>query len=806
MSANHTHDRSGGFIDFVAVMMIRWRKPIGILFLILTALLGYSASSIRLDPGFSKLIPHKHEYMAAFMEHEATFSGANRIMVNVRWKGEGDIYNAEFMRVLREVNDAVFFTPGVNRGSVRSLFSPSVRYIEVTESGFTGDVVIPARFEADQASLEQVRSNVAKSGSIGRLVANDLSAAMVQADLLEINPQTGERLEYADVAGKLEEIRAKYETADIEINIVGFAKMMGDVMEGLTAVLTFFGIAFLITAALLWAYSRSLKLMTTVLLLALMPVVWLMGLLPLLGYGIDPMSVLVPFLIFSIAVSHAIQMTNGWEQELMRGKTSIEAAESAFRKLAVPGSMALVTTALGFMVMMIIDIPILHELGITACLGVLLMLLTNLIFLPIVLSHLHLERFALQHPIGDASRDPGHHKFWWALSGLAKPGPALVTFAVTLALLGTGTYYARQVQTGDIGSGAPELHADSRYNLDNARIIESYSIGMDILSVYIETTGFEEACLDWGVMNAVERFGLYMRGIPGVQSVETVAGKAKLFASGNNEANPRWAALQRTEAALRTGARAANPELGLNTAGCKTIHLAVYLVDHEGDTLTRVTNEVRNFIGQDTTPNIRFRLAGGNAGVAVATNQAVDRAQLQMLASIYGAIILICLLSFRSVRAVTCIILPLLLVSILCSALMAMLGIGVKVATLPVITLGVGAGVDYGIYIYERLKYELEHGAPSLRHAFYEAMRQRGTAAIFVALTMSVGVGTWMFSALNFQADMGVLLAFMFFVNALGAMFLLPALACWLDVGLRRSDESGAGVSRTGRLDIAKAH
>ncbi len=129
-----------------------------------------------------------------------------------------------------------------------------------------------------------------------------------------------------------------------------------------------------------------------------------------------------------------------------------------------------------------------------------------------------------------------------------------------------------------------------------------------------------------------------------------------------------------------------------------------------------------------------------------------------------------------------CVIVPLVLVTILCNALMALLGIGLKVATLPVIALGVGVGVDYGVYLYEHMQHEIRHGL-ALREAFYQAMRQRGTAAVFTALTMSIGVGTWAFSALKFQADMGVLLAFMFLVNVLGAIFLLPALAVWLGVG-----------------------
>ncbi|EPZ14941.1 hypothetical protein M622_17535 [Thauera terpenica 58Eu] len=779
MTAAHTITRTDAIVAVLARMLIKWRKPLGLFFMLLTLGLGYSALDTRLDPGFNKLIPLKHKYMAAFLEHSSTFSGANRVLVSVQWKGEGDIYNAEFLPVLRRVNDEVFFTPGVNRASVRSIFTPNVRFIEVTEQGFNGDVVIPAKFETNEAGLNLVRANVAKSGVVGRLVANDLKSALVQADLLEINPETGEKLDYAGVAKKLEAIRAEFANEHIDIQIVGFAKVMGDVMEGLFTVVMFFLVAFVITSLLLWLYSRSFKLTVLAIAVALLPVIWLLGILPLIGYGIDPMSVLVPFLIFSIGVSHAVQMTNAWKQDVLAGETAMEAAEGAFRKLAIPGIMALLANAFGFMVIMLIDIPIVHELGLTACLGVALMIMTNKMFMPIILSHLRLEKMALNQAADTREK----HRTWWTISALAEPKPALVTFAVMLVLLGAATYFSRQLQTGDIGSGVPELHADSRYNKDNDKIISNYSIGMDVLSVYAETSNLEEACLNWPVMNAVERFDLRMRGVDGVQSVSTVAGMAKLYAAGNNEANPRWAALQRTEAALRTGGRAANPENGLNSHGCKTIHIAIYLTDHQGPTLKHVVDEVQRFIDEDKTPNVVFRLAGGNAGVAAATNEAVEKAEVQMLASIFASISLLCWVTFRSWRAVVCVIIPLMLVTIMCNALMALLGIGLKVATLPVIALGVGVGVDYGIYIYERMQHDMAEHGYGLRQAFYEAMRQRGTAAVFTAVTMGIGVGTWAFSALKFQADMGVLLAFMFLVNVLGAIFLLPALACWLGVG-----------------------
>ncbi|WP_048306642.1 RND family transporter [Halomonas sp. PR-M31] len=776
--SNVSPTRTMRLVNRIARLLILARKPLGILFLAITVGLGISATNLHFDAGFSKLIPQDHEFMEAFNEHGDEFTGANRIMVSLKWKGEGDVFNPSFLKKLKEVTDEVYFTPGVNRTTVRSLFSPEVRYVEVTEFGFMGGEVIPSRFTGNEEDLAKVRSNVAKSGQIGNLVSNDQTAAMVQAELLEINPETGEPTDYAAVAKHLENIRQQLDGSDVDIQIIGFSKVMGDVMEGLTTVVLFFAAAFLITAILLWIYSKSLKLTVLALTVALLPVIWLLGILPLIGYGIDPMSVLVPFLIFSIGVSHAVQMTNAWKQEILLGASPIDAAEGAFRKLAIPGSVALLANALGFLVIMVIDIPMVHELGVTACLGVALMIVTNKLFMPIILSHLKLEKLA--RATRPSTEKP--HRLWWAISNLARPGPALASFAVMLVLLAGGTYQSRHLLTGDIGSGVPELRENSRYNLDNAQIINEYSIGMDVLSVYVEAKGVEEACLNWEVLNAVDRFDLRMRGVDGVESVSTVSGLAKLHVSGNNEGNPRWQTLQRSSMALRAGSGAANPENGFNTANCDVINMMVFLENHEDATLKHVVGEMERFIESDVTDNVTFRLAGGNAGVAAATNEAVEHAEAQMLISIFAAISLLCWLTFRSWRGVLCVVVPLMLVCILCNALMSLLGIGLKVATLPVIALGVGVGVDYGIYIYERLQHEMQDKGVSLQVGFYHAMEQRGTAAVFTAITMTLGVGTWAFSALKFQADMGILLAFMFLVNVLGAIFLLPALACWLNV------------------------
>jgi predicted RND superfamily exporter protein len=172
-----------------------------------------------------------------------------------------------------------------------------------------------------------------------------------------------------------------------------------------------------------------------------------------------------------------------------------------------------------------------------------------------------------------------------------------------------------------------------------------------------------------------------------------------------------------------------------------------------------------------------------------------------MLLAIFGALTLLCLLTFRSWKAALCVIVPLTIVSIFCNAFMAMLGIGLKVATLPVIALGVGVGVDYGIYLFERVRHHMDAGL-CFRESFAEAMQERGSAAVFTAITMSVAVGTWTLSALKLQSDMGLLLSFMFLYNMLGAICLLPALGAWLfrDGGKGRV----AVVPRTAEVSVRR--
>ena len=755
----------------LAQWLFSHRAGLLILFTLVTLLLGLSATHLRVDAGFNKMIPLQHPYMRVFTEYQKSFGGANRVLVALINK-EGDLYQPAFFKSLRGLTDDVFFIPGVDRASVTSLFTPNVRFTEIIEEGFVGGNVIPASFTGSAADLETVRRNVLKSGQVGRLVANDFKGALVSAALLEFDPASGAKLDYAKVAQQLEQLRARYQNRQHDVHIIGFAKAVGDITDGARGVLGFFAIAFALTAVLLVLYFRSWKLAILALVCALVPVIWLLGLLPVLGYGIDPLSILVPFLIFSIGVSHAVQMTNTWKQETLQGADGISASRNAFVKLFVPGTTALLANAIGFLVILHIDIAMVQEMAVTASLGVALMILTNKLLLPILLSYQTFDAQQLAR-----MQHASSHLIWKWISRSASRKGARWPLGVALVLLVFGVWKGAEVKTGDLGTGIPELRADSRYNTDSAAIMQHFSIGVDVLGV-IAQTNVADACTRYDIMDTIDRFEWEMKNVAGVQSVKSLPSAAKLINAGWNENNLKWRVLSRNPQVLAQSVTPIDTASGLLNTDCSAMQVMIFTSDHTGETLARIVHAVKTFNSRYGSNVLQFKLASGNAGVMAATNEAVDAAEITMLVWLFVAISLLVLWEFRSLTAWLCIVLPLALVSLLCNAVMAMLGIGLKVSTLPVIALGVGVGVDYGIYLYERMQHHFRHGEP-LSNAFYHALCERGTAAVFTAITMSIGVGSWAFSALKFQADMGLLLAFMFLVNMLGAIFLLPALAAW---------------------------
>jgi predicted RND superfamily exporter protein len=759
-------------ISFVELFVFRQRMLVILTFLLTTVFLAYQSSLLKLDAGFTKNIPLNHEYMLNYMKHSKDFGGANSVLVSVCDK-DSDIFNKTFFDTLKDVHDQLFFINGVDRSLVKSLFSSSTRFTEIVEGGFAGGPVIPANFNSSNPSaLKKVSENIDKAGIVGRLVADDFKCAMVSAQLLDLDPATGEKLSTLTFADSLEkELRGKFENEDTSIHIIGFAKMIGDVANGAKDVVLFFAVAICITAILVFFFCKSLMLTVLPLLCSVVAVVWQLGLLTLLGFGLDPMSILVPFLVFAIGISHGVQMINSVGKEVVAGSTVKMAAQTAFRTLLIPGGVALLSDTIGFMTLLVIDIGIIRELAITASMGVAVIILTNLILLPVLMSYVKLGD---KYKVKFAGKEGRSEKFWDTIAGCSNPKVAVVILLVTGVLFAFGWQQAQKMKIGDLHAGAPALHEDSRYNQDTFLITDKYAISVDYISILVEAT--PEACTSFGVMNAIDELQWKMSNIQGVQSAVSLASLAKIVNAGYNEGNPKWRVLPRNQQTLVQNISRIPTSSGLLNGDCSVMPVILFMEDHKAETITRVVEAVKEFRTDYETDTLKFQLASGPVGVMAAQNEAVEASQDPMMAYVFGAVIILCLISFRSLRATLSVVIPLYVVSVLAQALMTYLQIGLTVSTLPVIALGVGIGVDYGIYILSTMSSKLKEGM-AVRQAYFEALKERGSAVLFTGATLAVGVSTWVFSSLKFQMDMGILLTFMFIVNMMGAIIVLPALA-----------------------------
>ena len=858
-------------------------------FVVLTIVMGFFASQLRLDAGFYKTLPGNHSFIKTFYQYEDALFGSNNLIIAVR-NTEGDIFEKDFLSKLLEVSEAVRYLPGANQASLTSLWTPNVRVLRVTEEGYEATAVIPGNIipeDLNDAEIQKIKERILTGGHVGKIVSNDFTSALIKIELTEFDPRTGEPLDYLSLGKLLDtEIRNTFEDEKYKIHIIGFAKMISDIASQAGNVFIFFLLAFGLTVLAVYYYSKSWTLTFLPLICSLTSLIWQFGMLEILGFGLDPLAILVPFLVFAIGVSHGIQQVNQITKEVIEGQTAIYAARASFSRLLVPGTMALVTDLVGFGTLVFLPIGMIQELGITASIGVAMKIVTNLVMLPLAASYAKYNSSF----IARAERAiQGRRNAMQLFGKMAEPKIAVITLAISSVLFVYATILASDRHIGDLHAGAPELRPDAIYNKDMKDITSRFNITSDVLIVIMEVP--ELACRMYDVMSVQDNFHWYMENVDGVTEVISLSGVARQAASGYAEGNPKWNYVPRHDRALGFVTSIADPSTGLLNEDCTILPVYIFTEDHKATTIEHVITAAQNYqseyqkldqaisfktvftppTGKNPYPEVlttygsgiekgeegideiktfteeewinfgyqnnfntrslvsgrlstlfkdeqlssydtkemkdinsardaindyfktntydalvtpyddtNFRLASGTVGIMHATNEVIETSELPMMLLVYAVIIFLVFITYRDWRATVCCTVPLTFATMLGYAFMDVMEIGLKISTLPVMVLAVGIGVDYAFYIYNRLQTYLKEGL-DITEAFQNTFANTGAAVIFTALTLAIGVSTWSFSALKFQADMGMLLTFMFIVNMLCAMTTLPALAVVLD-------------------------
>ncbi len=773
---------AGVVIARIEKFVFRFRGPILLLAGLLALLAMIPASRIEITAGFEKQLPSNHPYVTTFKEYQDIFFGANRVVVAVHAR-TGTIWRADVLRKVLQATEAVTFLNGIDRGSVTSIWTPNVFFTEITTDGFkalplTGGDIHPQSLNS--AAMDEIRKRVRQGGYIGQLVSRDETSALIVADLRErADPQERE-FDYVAFNRELEaSVRHALEDDQVDIQVIGFAKAVGDISDHASHVFFFVAAAITLTLLAVYWYCRSVRLTVLPVACSMTSMLWQLATLRLLGLGLDPMAILVPFLVFAIGVSHGVQQINHITRSVARGGTAQDAARRSFRELLVPGALALVTAFASFSTLGLIAIPAVRELAIAACIGVAYKVVSNLVLLPVAASYL---RFDAEYASSTSRRQELRGAWMGRIAVFASSRLALMTVAVGFAVLVVAALHAVDRQVGNVRPGVPELRDSARFNRDALDIASRFDVGLDWFTVVVEVqTNGSTPCLRADAMLYVDRFASFLTEVPGVVSVGSLAQLVRIGNAAMSEGLPKQSIVPRDAQTLGSLVAGLNYQIkGMASSDCAVQGINVFLKDQMAGTLKAVSAQAQHYADQHPQQGIKVRLASGNAGLQTAVNEVLEHSELPMLAYVYATIAVLVLLAYRRWDAVLACCVPLTIATCLGYWFLEAQGIGLTVATLPVMVLATGIGVDYAFYIYSAIRSHQRGGVPQ-EFVVRAALAETGIATAFTALTLSAGVAIWAFSPLQFQADMGLLLTVMFLVNMVTALVFLPATVVVLD-------------------------
>ncbi|WOF72618.1 MMPL family transporter [Parvibaculaceae bacterium PLY_AMNH_Bact1] len=762
--------------------IFRFRFAILVIMAIFTIATGYFATGLKLEAGFLKQVPTEHPYLQTYFEYQQDMPGANLVLVALKAK-EGTIWNREILQRLHKITEEVSFLPGVDRSRLYSLWYPTTRALTIDEFGFQMEDLIPGTLTPERLTDEDIadiRERTIASSWIGGIVSEDETAALVVFEIKAPGGASGD-IESAqstalDVASLLEsKIRAPFSDEVSDVAIIGFPKFIGDIAEGAIVATSFFLLAFVITGVAVFAYVRSFILTALAIGCSLVSVVWQLGVLNLIGMGLDPLAILVPFLVYAIGVSHGMQQVNLIATQIAKGSDGLNAARQTFRRLLVPGSMALITDLVGFITLYLIPVGVVRDIAIIATIGVGLKIISNLIMLPLLASYF--RRDEKQVRLFIKARVFRERVMTW-IAGVAKPSVApLIAGGLVVVLVGSAIG-AQYRHVGDLTPAASELRPDAKYNQDTAFITQHFDIGTDVLVLVLETP--PDACINPGYMKYLDAMTRDLSSIDGVLKVDSLASTARFASSVSALGNLKWRNLPSTERQLISATAQVDPALGLLNDACTILPLFIYTVDHKAETIDRLIEEITAYAEEHPLDGVNARIGLGGVSVIAATNQVVEASEAPLLIYVFLTIIILVLIAYVDWRAIICCCVPLLLATSLGYVFMVVFGIGLKVTTLPVLVLATGIGVDYAFYLYSQIRIFQREGFP-IADAYHGALLSTGMAVVYASIMLAGGVGTWIFSPLQFQADMGALLSFMFIANMICAIVGLPALAALLE-------------------------
>lgn len=756
-----------------ASFCIHFRKPLTIIFIVLTLLLGLAASKLQVRTIFEDMLPQNHPWIQTNEQYKDKFGGANVVSIMLQVE-EGDIFRRDVLGMIQEITRELRKVKGVNEFQIVSLASKKLKTVESTTTSIDARPLMWPDIPETDEGIAQLRVKTLQNPLVyGRYVSQDLRSAMVTVDFIDrlmdpvaIFQQVHDVVEAAAVPG-------------VETSIVGEPILNGWVHKYLpqTVLISMLTLGMLLLILLLLARTWRGTLLP--LLSGAVSGVWALGMAALLGLNFDPLIVVVAFLITARSISHSVQMITRYD-DIAAEHPDLplrEVARLSLAELFRPAVLGIVSDAGAIAVVWLMPIPLLQKVSILGMVWVSAMLLSSVVLTPMLLSWLKRNGKAA-HPV---NLYPAMQRLLDVSVRVAIGRARHVSIALGgLILVGSGVYAVQHLQVGDAQPGSPILWPESEYNRASATVNSEFP-GADRMFVVFEGKQ-PDAVKEPEVLTTMRRFQRYMEAQPQVGGSASLVDVISSISQALHEGNPRYYDI--ADSAMENG-----EYVYMYVAGSEPGDLAqfsdelyqngavtLYFGDHTGKTIRSAFARIDEFMQNNPMEKADYRLAGGLVGVLGAVNDVILKGQIRSIALALLVVVIFTTVAYRSSIAGMFFMVPVLLSNTVTFAYMAFMGIGFNINTLPVVALGIGLGVDYTLYVINGIRDEVQaHG--DVDRAVRNSLHSAGRGVLVTGITMVMGVFFWITSSLRFQAEMGLLIALWLAVSAASALFLMPALA-----------------------------
>ena len=759
----------------LSLVIMKHRFAVLGIILAVTVLFCVQIKNVAVETQFEDFLPSDHPYIKIHNKYVEQLGDPLKVIMMLKVE-EGDVFNEETLHKIKRITYALDSIPGVNHNQVYSIGSRKLKKISVTSSAiFVKDLMetVPANDE----EMESFRDIVLNNGEVyGVWLSRDEKSTLFSAAFLP------GLVDYNVLFEKVQEIIRDESDEKHSLYAAGEPVLTGWVYKFQEEMYAIFALTFLTLFCLLFCYFRNMVGVVVPMLATIIGGIWGLGFCGILGFNLEPLTLVIPLLIMARALSHSVQIMERYFECYNEHRELIPSCVECTASIVPPGLLGITTDAMGILLIAVAPIPVMQKLAYVCGFWAFSIIFTGLILTPVLISLfkppkniakiVDMNQGATQKILGIMAR-----------LGYGKAGATCFGIAVILA--GVTGWISSKVDIGDVNPGTPILWEDSAYNVAIEQINSNFP-GTEELYVIAEGDR-DWAVGDPKVLKVLDSFQRHMERSSLVAGTNSIADFLPAFHRYVYAGYPKFEVLptQIDESAqlfnvLSRGSGPGDFDRYYSRDG-KNANIIIWYKDHMGETIRGGMSWVKEFIKENKIlledAKLTLQLASGNIGVLAALNETVQESQLLNFALVMGVIFVLCSITYQSMVAAFILMIPLNLTNLITLSIMKGLGIGLNINTLPIVSVGVGVGIDYGIYLLSRLCEEYQiRGSYSLATAT-AAVKTTGKAIFFTATTMIAAVIFWYFlSSLRFQAEMGLLLAIIMAINMVGALILIPSL------------------------------